>query len=64
MLDLPEKAWLRIDEVAQFLDVHPNTVRNWIKAKLLTAKYFGKTSLRIQRVSVLHLGTTKKQSKR
>ena len=63
MLDLPEKAWLRIDEVAQFLDVHPNTVRNWIKANLLDAKYFGKTSLRVQRKSVLRLGIQKKPCK-
>ncbi len=34
---IPNKAFYRIDEVADIFDVHQNTVRNWIEEKKLTA---------------------------
>jgi excisionase family DNA binding protein len=41
--------WLTVEEIADSLKVHPNTVRRWIKQGELTAAAFGgKTGYRIR----------------
>ena len=35
--------WLNIREISEHLDVHPNTIRNWIRRDGLRAYKFGKT---------------------
>jgi len=52
MLELPNKPNLKIRTVAEFLDVDPKTIKNWIKKGLLEAFKIGGTT-RITRESVL-----------
>lgn len=41
-VDLPPKALLRLDEVADICEVHINTVRRWIDEGFLTCVIVGK----------------------
>ncbi len=51
MIDLPQKALLRVDEVAAYFDVTERTIRLWIEHGLLEAeKIVG--SIRIPREAV------------
>lgn len=36
-ITLPNKPLFRLDEVAEFCEVHVNTVRNWIESSVLKA---------------------------
>lgn len=54
--DLPEKSWLRPDEVATFCRVSVRTVYRWIDEEKLTVRKYGRKSLRIYRDSVVRLG--------
>jgi excisionase family DNA binding protein len=62
MTTLPQKPWLRPDEVALFFDVHVNTIRRWIDDGRLEASKIGNTRWRIPRLAVLRLTRTKKHS--
>jgi len=44
---IPEKKYLSIIESAEYMGVHPNTIRNWIKFDILIA---GRVGLRIIRI--------------
>jgi len=51
-MHLPEKAFLRVDEVADFYSVTPQSVYRWIKAgKMKAVKVAG--SVRVSRGEVL-----------
>ena len=52
MTDLPNRALLRIDEVAEYFDVHSSTIRLWIEHGHLTAEKLHGT-IRITRESIL-----------
>jgi excisionase family DNA binding protein len=54
MLNLPEKAFLRVDEIAEFYDVSHRTVREWIRVGKLKAVRVART-VRIARVDVLEM---------
>jgi excisionase family DNA binding protein len=55
----PEKAYLRLDEVAALLDVHANTIRHWInKGKLEHVRVPG-GSIRIPRAAIVELLKTR-----
>jgi len=52
MRSLPEKAFLRVDEVAGYYSVSPRSVREWIRlGKLKAVKVAG--SVRVSRDEVL-----------
>lgn len=36
-----QKEWLSVEDVAEMLDVHPDTVRGWIRDKKLPASKLG-----------------------
>jgi excisionase family DNA binding protein len=44
-----EKKYLSIAESAEYLGVHPNTIRNWIKLGTLKAGRVGLRTIRIQK---------------
>jgi excisionase family DNA binding protein len=44
-----EKKYLSISESAEYLGVHPNTIRNWIKLGTLKAGRVGLRTIRIQK---------------
>lgn len=53
--DLPNKTFLRVDEVARFFDVSPKTVYTWCELGLLRACNINGNSLRIFRDSIIEL---------
>jgi excisionase family DNA binding protein len=54
MTALPQRPWLRFDEVADYYGVTVRTIRNWIKRGLLRAVLIGGCK-RIPRTSALSL---------
>ena len=44
-----EKKYLSIAESAEYLGVHPNTIRNWIKLGTLQAGRVGLRTIRVQK---------------
>lgn len=55
MKELPQKALLRVDEVAAYFDVTDRTVRLWLEHGFFEAKKIGGV-VRIYRESVLNCG--------
>ena len=51
MKDLPNKALFRVDEVAEYFNVHENTIRLWIDHGLLVAEKYRRL-IRIPRDSI------------
>lgn len=45
----PEKKYLSIAESAEYMGVHRNTIRNWIKFEILPAGRIGLRTIRILR---------------
>ncbi|MCK9597729.1 MAG: helix-turn-helix domain-containing protein [Sphaerochaeta sp.] len=56
MTDLPEKKMLRVDEAADYFDVHPKTIRRWIEEGRLPAEKLA-GSIRIPKESILNFRT-------
>ena len=50
---LPQKAMLRPDEVARFLNVSRRTVYNWVEDGKIDAKKCSRNLIRISRESVI-----------
>jgi excisionase family DNA binding protein len=59
-MNLPEKPWLRVREVAEYFDVHVNTIKYWIRLGRLDAVKLSKQVVRIPRESVLKIRYRKK----
>lgn len=55
-----EKKYLSIAESAEYLGVHPNTIRNWIRFGTLKAGRVGLRTIRIQKSDLDQLLTTYK----
>jgi excisionase family DNA binding protein len=55
-----EKKYLSIAESAEYLAVHPNTIRNWIRIGTLKAGRVGLRTIRIQKSDLDQLLTTYK----
>jgi excisionase family DNA binding protein len=55
-----EKKYLSISESAEYLGVHPNTIRNWIRFGTLKAGRVGLRTIRIQKSDLDQLLTTYK----
>ena len=60
MTDFPNKILFRIDEVAALFDVHPRTVRRWIKGGILGFEKFA-GSIRIPRSTLIKFRTQAKK---
>ena len=60
MTDLPNKILFRIDEVAVLFDVHPRTVRRWIKNGILGFERLA-GSIRISRNTLIKFRTQTKK---
>jgi len=52
---IPNKAFFRIDEVAEIFDVHQNTVRNWIEENKLLAIKLPGGHIRVAHGSILKI---------
>lgn len=52
---LPQKDFLRPDEVAQYFSVHINTIYRWIDSGKLEGRKIAGTILRIPRESVIRI---------
>jgi len=62
--NLPNKILFRIDEVAALFDVHPRTIRRWIKGGILGFEKLA-GSIRISRNTIIKFRTqTKKKLKK
>lgn len=53
----PEKKYLSIIEASQYMGVHPNTIRNWIRFGNLNAGRVGLRTIRVQKTDLDELLT-------
>ena len=58
---IPNKPFFRVDEVTDLLQVHENTVRNWIKQDRLSIARLPTHRIRIPRTAMLQLLSTPKR---
>ena len=59
---LPKKALFRLDEVASFLGVHPQTVRRWRDEGVINGTKITSRTLRFSRSEVIRVINTRKDN--